>query len=239
MNLYMFLLTMALVFPLLIYSDTKARLKAEQAPDAFYDLNKRSTISVILFTPFAALFYTENFWSNLLYFIPLYLYFWLLMYLANKKNWFPSFSSEVPMYGAMGFFITVIGYFIGFHEGIMVDEPVSGELENPDPAVWPYYAFAVIGIVTLIIALIEALRGQKIQSSALMVFIMAVVYPLLPLFTATYWWGLLGGFLVFSLLMPISLSRLPGDVKGGIGFFMGYSFMMATSLSILLYAFLF
>ncbi len=243
MTLYQTLLLLAAIFPLLIYSDYKEKHKADTDPDIEFDLNSRSSGFVLSFAPFLALFYTEHFWITLIYLIPLYLYFGLLMYIANKKQWCPFFVTDIAVYGSSGLMVTVIAYFIWFHEGVLSPqetEMVTVETKNMASVVWPFYVMTGLFIVGFLINRLAPKKNRSEANSAfMMVAIQAISYPILALFTDYYWWTMLAGLVAYAVALPIILRALPDSSRGGIGFVLGYIYMMAATGSILLYAFLF
>jgi len=237
------LLLLAAIFPLLIYSDYQAKRKANNDPDIDFDLNTRNSSFLLSFTPFIALFYTEHFWLTLLYLVPLYLYFGILMFIANKKNWCPFFKFDIALYGSSGLIVTIIAYFIWFHEGLLSSPQTGVELTiNKDTTltVWPFYVFAFLFVSAFFT---HQLLPKKQRSESNVAFIVLVIqaisYPILALFTEYYWWSMLAGLVAYIISMPILLRPLTGSSRGGIGFVLSYIYMMAATGSILVYAFLF
>ncbi len=243
MTLYQTLLLLSAIFPLLIYTDYREKRKADSDQDSEFDLNSRNSGFVLSFAPFLALFYTEHFWITLLYLIPLYLYFGLLMYIANKKQWCPFFVTDIAIYGSSGLMVTIIGYFIWFHEGVLSPSEttvVSVANEKAVIVVWPFYVMAGLFIAGFIVNKLASKKNRSEANAAFKILaLQAIGYPVLPLFTDYYWWTMLAGLVAYVIALPIILRVLTDSSRGGIGFVLGYIYMMAATGSILLYAFLF
>ncbi|VAW82189.1 hypothetical protein MNBD_GAMMA12-1026 [hydrothermal vent metagenome] len=243
----MLLTLIAASFPLFIYADFRQKRTADNDPDIEFDYNARTTSFVMMFTPFAALFYAEQFWITLFYMAPLYVYFWILMYIANKKSWCP-FSKADVFISSSGLTTTIIAYYIWFHEGILVtnsnqsaSSSVASDIaSNTGPAIWPYYAFAILLSTIFISTLYEKYSANKKPGlSSSLITPAAVVLPLLPLFIEYYWWGMLVSIASFIIILPTVSALRPISVRGGMSFIMMYIHMMAVTLSVILYAILF
>jgi len=248
------LLLIAATFPLLILIDYRSKRETDKNPDIEFDLNSRMTISGLTFIPFSLLFYTENFWMNFLYFLPLYTYFYVWMMVANKKAWCPYSFSDLKVFGVSGFIGTVIAYYLFFHEGVLdssapvesANELGVNEQSANDPAIrerdyaeWPYYTALALVVMTLLIVGLERAFRKEPNVSSLMLLVLAVALPVLPLFIEHYWWGLLVAVILTGVCVPLVLKVLDDTEQGAIMFVVGYFFMMACFASILLYAFLF
>ncbi len=243
----MTLLVIVAIFPLIIYTDFRLKRTADNSPNIEFDYNERSSVFIIAFTPFIALFYNENFWTVFLYFIPLYAYFSILMYIANKKSWCPFSKVDIYLYMSSGLITTVLAYYIWFHEGLLTTQTVTTNsqtinalIKETDSSVWPYYVFGLLLGSILLSALLEKLsKSDKPDSSGSLLTFAVIIFPLLPLFIESYWWGMLAGLGSLLLVMPLVGSLLPGSVRGGMSFVLSYIFMMTVTLSIIIYAILF
>lgn len=249
MQWYELLLLIAGIFPLLIFIDYRAKRKADNTPEIEFDLNSRMTISGLTFVPFVLLFYTENFWDNFLYFIPLYAYFYVWMMIASHKSWCPYTFTDLKIFGLSGFIGTIIAYYLFFHEGVL-DDPLNAESVNAQReseqgmseriySDWPYYTALGLAVMTLLTLSLERLFKKNPDVSSLMLFLLAIALPSLSLFIEHYWWGLMGAVLILGTFIPLVLNAFDDTARGAIVFVVGYFFMMACVASILLYAFLF
>jgi len=245
LTIYSALLLIAAIFPLFIYIDFRNKRAADNNPDIEFDYNGRGTTFVMMFSPFVTLFYTDFFWTALLYMVPLYVYFSVLMVIANKKSWCP-FSKADLFIASSGLTTTVLAYYIWFHKGILVPQTTalttssSHSSNNADPSIWPYYVFGILLATILISALYEKNSNSKKSGLASSLLApVAVIFPLLPLFIESYWWGMLASLMSLILVMPIISKLLPISTRGGMSFVVSYIYMMAATLSIILYAILF
>lgn len=248
MTITITLALIAAIFPLFIYADYKKKYLADNNPDIDFDYNDRSVTFILSFTPFAALFYADHFWLSLLYMVPLYAYFGSIMYVATKKSWCKFMTHDMYLYPSSGLIVTIICYFIWFHGGILSPDDtntingntVSAAKEISSPSVWPYYIFGALAASILITILYVRLKlDSKSSTAANLLLPTAIIFPLLPLFIDSYWWGMLATFVSVLIMMPLATDQLPVSSRGGIGFVVGYIYMMAATLSILLYAILF
>jgi len=243
MTLYQTLLLLSVIFPLLIYSDYREKNKADLDPNIEFDLNTRNSNFLISFTPFIALFYTENFWLTLLHLIPLYLYFAILMFIANKKDWCPFFKADISIYGSSGLVVTIIAYFIWFHEGVLSTPDTEAKLietKETAPVFWPFYVFVTLFVSAFFANTFQPKKNRSESNTAFIVLtIQAIGYPILALFTDYYWWSMLVGLIAYAVSILILLRPLPDSSRGGIGFVLSYIYMMIATGSILVYAFLF
>ena len=244
-TIYTTLLLIAAIFPLSLYSDYRKKKIADNDPEIEYDHNDNSRKFIIVFTPFCVLFFTEQFWLHLLYLVPLYAYFIGLTYFASKKGWALYMKHEISMHASSGVMMTILAYFIWFHEGILTPE-TSTATTPTDMAtfplvhtLWPYYAFAGLIVAIIIASLYEHFRKINTSISGKLFVVMAFANPLLPLFTHYFWWGQLAGAVVFIAVLSYMTSRAKLNVQGGMQFFMGYVYMMVLTLSVIIYAFLF
>jgi len=244
----MTLFVLTVIFPLFIYADFKLKRVADNNPDIDFDYNERSTIFIISFTPFIALFYSEQFWKVLLYLIPLYAYFSIFMYISNKNSWCPFRKDDLYLYTSSGLITTILAYYIWFHDGLLVTKTINTAsvkaannlVVNSSPSVWPYYVFGLLLGFILLSALLETFsKSNKPGSSSTLLTFAVIIFPLLPLFIESYWWGMLAGLSSLLVMTPLVSSLLPGDVRGGMSFVLSYIFMMTSMLSIILYAILF
>ena len=242
----MTLALIAAIFPLFIYADYRKKYLADNNPDIDFDYNDRSTTFILSFTPFAALFYADHIWLSLLYMVPLYAYFGIIMYIATRKSWCKYMTHDMYLYPSSGLIVTIICYFIWFHGGVLSPDDASAvgktalaSKEISPPSVWPYYVFGGLSGSILITILYTRLKRESKSSSANLLLPTAIIFPLLPLFIDSYWWGMLATLISMLIMMPLATDQLPVSSRGGVGFVIGYIYMMAATLSILLYAILF
>ena len=230
MSLYTALAAVALLLPLLIFFDHRA---SQANPER--DPNQRGPDTLILFTPFLIFFYSEAFWQNLLWFIPLYVYFALVFFIANYSGWY-KVHWGILMYHSYGSFALVaLGYFLFLHSG-----PKSPELNEVEESktlsallfsLWPYYAALLLVIVSLIVK--HKNQDFLEVSSIIMVF----GFPFLPFFAPYYWLGLL----LLTVLCIFTLFQLAKDAGTGAGAYAAFMIfhLMAVMTSIIIRAIFF
>ena len=244
MDFYIILTLFVVLYPLLVYMDCKVKMRSEADPSVDYNPNHQASNTAALFIPFSVLFYTELFWWNLLYYLPLYFYFWCVLVYANKKA---SLGEDTYMflYQAFGsFLLVVLGYYLFFHEGILVESELLEQdtdmfSKQVGDAVWPYVIFVCLLLATIAVSLVERAKNQEVKLSLTLLITSIIVLPLLPLFISHYWWGLLAGSLSFLVLSQLVLRNMEQSSQGGIGFVCVYGYMMVSIASIALYALLF
>ena len=244
MTIFTTLVLFTAVFPLFIFFDHLKKKVVDRNPEMEFDYNDRPSQIILTFTPLSILFFTENFWINLAYLIPLYVYFQLLMTIANKKHCAIYLKTDIPMYANGGVVVTVIAYFIWFHEGVLAPEATVAQAVTKTSVVeeqskWPYYVFASLFVLAIGSSIIERLKRIEPKGSGKVLVLMTFCNPILPLFTHFFWWGQLLSFVVFATVMSDVSKRSEISVRGGMGFALGYFYMMTLTLSIILYAILF
>jgi len=254
MALYLVIIILAFLAPLLMFQDKQARIKAESEPDGNYDPNGQVSSVIVGFAPFTLLFYTESFWLHTLYFIPLYLYFWVALVLISKERWFSGEATSVFFHGLGGFVLTVLGYYLFFHDGVLVEPEhvvtdtaeavmtvtdLQGTLVQSGDAEWPFLIFASLVLGTLVVRGSEFLLKREPGLSSMLALASAIVLPILPLFTSNYWGGIISGFIALLVLLLSLFSGEKASSRAGVGFIYFYIYMMSFILSLIIYAFLF
>lgn len=234
----------ALALPVVMFFDYLLRKKTEAKLLNSYDVNHRLSNNLILFAPYAILFFSDNFWINTLYLVPLFLYAILIMQLAYKKGWAPVGPAMVLITFPGTVVVTVIIYYIFFHEGVMSPEVAQladtkiANKENTSP-LWPFYIYGLLLFTQLVYGLIERKKGEKANQSVAFLFIQVLGFNILPLFTQQYWWLMLVGVIIFFAILLSVTNRIKLTSRGGIGFVLIFFYMMAATVSIVLYAILF
>ena len=234
MTVLSFLAVVVLVFPIAVYSDSKNKTNTESSNNGNWN------DFVIMFSPFIALFDAEHFWLSLAYCLFLAPYFAGLLYITDKKGFYPFNSEMTSWYYLSGVITCILVYFLFFHEGVLVEEtaPAEAVMQKTD-AVWPYIAYGVFVVLSLTLGVLE-LFIKKIQPISIFALMsIAVLFPILPLFSPHYWLSILGVSLtlIFLIFWPSILSRNDGRVEHGFPIMIVY--MCTFGLSIILYAFLY
>lgn len=239
MDYYQALLLIAALFPLFIFVDYKSQIKAASELSGDFDVNERLSTAGLAFSPFVLLFYTDDIWVNSLYLIPLYAFFSLLMYIANKNAWCAFFTSDIYINAGSGIMVMFICYFIFFHEGVFNEARIEASIEDTSYPVWPYYLAVITAGVGVSVVLLRKFLKLKPGVFSFVLVIMSIVFPLLPLFIQSYWWGMFASMIAMFIFAPVMLAGMDETARGGVGFVFAYLFMMVSMLSLLLYAFLF
>ena len=234
----------ALALPVTMSLDCHFQKKAKANSLDTYDINHRLSDTLMLFAPYTILFFSENFWINTLYLIPLFLYAILIMQLAYKKGWSPVGPAMVLITFPGSVMVTVIIYYIFFHDGVMspevtqpTDTGIANE-ENSNP-LWPFFIYGLLLFTQLVYGLAERKKGEEANKSANFLFLQVLGFNILPLFSQHYWWLMLAGAIMFFAIVQSVVNRMELTSRGGIGFVLIYSYMMAATASIVLYAILF
>jgi hypothetical protein len=228
MTILHLILIMALAYPLLLILDCRALAKADKD-------SQRASDSLTLVTPVALLYYHEAFWHNLIfYFIPLYLYFLLLAWIAQKK--FRLESAVVMLLVLMGgsFVLSTIGYFMFFHEGSLAAEKevVETVVETPT-SLWVWWPIAA-GVVLAIIA--TTIFKFRKNTEALLIPI-ALVFLTLPFFSHHPYWAMLLNTVLFLYSMGVAAEKSGSGAGAYSAFFFFY--LLAQFGALIVYAVLF
>ncbi len=234
----------ALVLPAAMFFDYRLQKKAEANPLATYKINQRLSYTLMLLAPYAILFFSDNFWINILYLVPLFLYAALLAQLAYKKGWSPVGPAMVfvTFPGSVG--VTVIIYYIFFHEGVLspdVTQLANTGIANKEHTIslWPFYIYGLLLFTQLVYGLIERKKGAETNKSVDFLFIQVLAFNILPLFTQHYWWLMLAGVIMFFAIVQSVANRMKLSSRVGMRFVLIFFYMMAATASIVLYTILF
>ena len=122
MELYVWLIIVAALFPFALRLDYKEKQKAEADPEKTYDPNGMLSSGVLMFTPYSLLFYTEGFWTHLLFFVPFFLYCFAWMYFFNQKQWLDLPFTYFSFTSLGQFMLVILAYFLFFHDGYFSDQ---------------------------------------------------------------------------------------------------------------------
>ena len=159
----------------------------------------------------------------------------------SKESWIVHSSGSLVL--------LIVLYFLFYHEGVLTEDTlVKSSVDNivlsensiaENQSMWPYITYAILILVYFSAYVLQGLRPKAKELLSLFNFIMAVVFPLLAMFTAYFWWLLLISSIVNIVLMQLTTSGQEESVKGGFGFVAVYFMMMSVMGSIMIYAFLF
>ncbi len=180
-------LILAAIYPFLLFWD----YRTARNPETSEYKAQRISESLTLFAPFALLYYHEAFWHNLMfYFIPLYIYFLLLALVMQKKFKLASAFDMLLVVSGGSFMLSMIGYYIFFHQGALAPEPEVVEIiEHTQTGLWIWWP-----LVAAILAAISSVILLKIVSEkmhAVLLFSLAFVLLVLPFFSHHPYWAML------------------------------------------------
>jgi len=226
-------LILAAIYPFLLAWDHK---KGKDPATGEYK-SRRISDSFTLFVPFAVLYYHEAFWHNLMfYFIPLYVYFLLLAWIAQKKFQLASAFDMLLIMSGGSFMLSIIGYYIFFHQGVLAPEPEVVEVtEQGQTGLWVWWP-----IVTAILSAVGGVILLKIMGgkSEKLLFPVALILLVLPFFSHHPYWAMLlstGLFFYFCIT-----AAKQGDSTGAGAYFAFFFFyMMAQMATLIVYAIVF
>lgn len=190
---------------------------------------------LILVAPYLALIYPDKFWLGLLALCGISLATFSLQWVSYKTGWLrrpPEYIYLLP--GSC--IVSVVLYFIIFHDGPLQMaqlEIIKTEDKNQWSWVqlWPW-ALYIAGI--LVAAGRKGSGGMSVAS-----LIMIVLFNLLPFFTGYYWTSMLAGLAVFAVILNRLVPRLEISIRGGFAFVSAFAYMLAASISVVIYALLY
>lgn len=225
-------LILALVYPFLLFLDCRAIRKADKGNSP----SQRASDSLTLVTPFALLYYHEAFWHNLIfYFVPLYLYFLSLAWIAQRKFRLESACAMLLVLMGGNFMLAIIGYFIFFHEGSLAPEKevVETVVETPT-SLWAWWPIAA-GVLSAVIARV-ILQYRKNTETLLLP--LAPVFLILPFFSHHPYWAMLLNTVMFFYVLGVAAQK---SGSGGAGAYSAFFifYLMAQFFALIVYAVLF
>lgn len=194
---------------------------------------------LVFLAPFAALFYTEYFWTSLIFTLPIILAVIATQWACHRKRWIDR-PSELILLVPGSYLLTLIVYFIFFHDGFLAES-------NPTPEViadrtaessaftwlgfWPYaiYAFGFLLAIT----------RKSTDGICLSALLLILAITILPFFTGHYWWSMLAGFGLLLFTGHRAFSILESGSAGAFSLVSGLFYMISAFGSVLAYAFLY
>lgn len=205
-----------------------AKAKRETAENV--DLRTDRLSDLVIFAPFLALLYTENFWLNLTGTLPVILVSFLAQTFFYRRDWLkspPEFLTLAPG----SYLLAVISYFIFFHEGLLVGSDGEPVVESLSFSFWPYAAYVAFFLF--------AITRKSTNGICLSTLIMALAVNTLPFFTAHYWWAMAAGFCILIVIVCRAQTALDSGSGGALSFVSGYFYLITALGSILVYAILY
>jgi hypothetical protein len=206
------------------------------AKEGEYKAQHLST-SYAIVMPFALLFYHQDFWHNLVYyFVPLYCYFIVLVWLMRKRYIFSSILSMVLINANGGFLLTIISYYIFFHQGVLAPEVEATKIaEQNEMGLWIWWPIGVAVLAFFLNMILQAGMGEKGEA---LLFPLALVFLVLPFFSHhPYWAMLLNTVLFFNFCL---FTAKQGDSTGaGAYSALFFFYMMAQMAALIVYAIFF
>ena len=216
-------LILSIVYPLLYLRDIRIRSK----PDVDVKQSPLTSDSVVLFAPFITLFYHDNFWPALLYyFLPFFGYCAVVTFAIQRWKKVDAQLQMIAIHGVGSVILTLVAYYLFFHEGTLADEPVATQSDTHTSHWWQWWPFVV---VVLTAWLTVKLNSEK------WIWFLGIAFLVLPFFSHHPLWLMLLTSLAF-LQVTFSLAQKQGS-GAYVAFFMFY--MMAQVATLILYAVLF
>lgn len=211
-----------LSLPLLLAIDYFKRKRGGE-----YDINHRGPDNLVLLTPFVLLFYTDQFWHNLLvYLIPLYVYYALVFFIAKIMRWYQVMWSILAFHSFGALLLTVIGYFLFFHEGpAAIAAEVQEQSAGKESSLMSYWAYFLAGFLAL--ATLGLDLGKKSGVAATLILLLTGLFPILPFFMPNYWLGL-GILSAVYVTLCLSLASRAGTASGAYAAFVYFYMLVAT-----------
>jgi len=231
MSLFWVLIIIAIVFTFALYHDIHARRVLKGSAETRYRPDQFFLYGVIFFAPFVILFYKDAFWQNLPQLIPLYVYIFLLLDIAEKKNGYSYGMGETCLGVFVQTLLTIIIYYL----------IIFFQSDNVVDALWPYIVFAGLLILYAIVSFMEWYKKKPSEYSTVILFFSVFISPILPLFTSQYWWSLLGSSITLMIATLYTTRRME-DVGGDRGCAQGFAIIaqvLTCIVSIVLHTILF
>ena len=241
MDLYTSVGVVALLILVSILGDYQQKIKSERDPNIELDPNNNFAGTVVMFTPFVALFYSDQFYLALLLMSALVLYGYVLVTLAKHYGLIGYGSEIIRTVGPGSIMLSVIGYYLFFHSGSLSNE-ITVQPVKQDLALnfWPLYVYGGLILLAAIMKWAANKSEKIVELNEMAVIVAIVILNILPFFTHFYWWAMLISFIVFIIIF-ITLMGVHKDpsVKGAFGFVVGYVFMLISGVNIAVYAIFF
>lgn len=227
------LLITAIGSTLLLLLDCRSSIKESPAAGATTGSNDRLS-DLALLSPFIALFYTDTFWTSLLFTVPLILVVLTMQSICYRKGWLS--TPPEPLALAPGvYLLAILGYFMFFHEGLAGPNAGSENIVERDrPSwidYWPYAAYLITFTFTA--------TRRSTDGICLSILFLALANCILPFFTDHYWWAMLAGFVMLMLVLNRGLRHLGQDEGGALSMIGGYFYMLTAFGSVIVYAILY
>lgn len=224
-----FLYLMAVLIPAAVFLDCFNTRKAERVDSYEFDENARASDMVMLFSPFAALFYSESFWIVLAGITAIIGAGMLLQYIAKSSGHLKNGPEFMALNMPGLAIILLLIYWFGFHDGeAVIDLSASEVVVSNNPAWWswwPYLTYTLMAVFGLVIC-----KVKKLQDSGIWLFMIAL--NILPFFTDYYWTALFLGLLVYFFIMTSMAKGWGTGAGAGSAFLIFYLFGLAASAMI-------
>lgn len=219
MNIIYLIIIFAVIYPFILFWDYKTL----RNPETGEYKSRYISDSFVMFAPFAALYYHDFFWhALLLYFAPLNVYFFILAWLLDRKiKNFPPVEM-IKVMGAGSFLLTIIIYYLFFHQGSLAETPteVVRAVDNPWWVWWPFAVIIIAGWITALINLEKLLM------------IVGVIFLIIPFFSHHPLWAMLLAAITY-LLSCFAIAQKQGNGAYVAVFFF---YMIAQIAALIIYA---
>ncbi|WDE09916.1 hypothetical protein [Thalassomonas haliotis] len=231
MDFSTFIILVVFLLPFIIYTDSKARQEE----------NPQGSELIISLLPLCAFFYSEQYWYSLSVLILMMVYGIALKILAHKKGWLHFDIALLKSHCIGVVFLGISGYLLylllsslwSFFFGADMGHTAEGE----NFSYWPFIMYGLlIGAIFLAIFTDQG-RAHANKLAPYALFGVLAGFVILPWFTGFYWLLMLGGALVFLFITEFMCTYKSDDITGtgGIMFFYGYVYMMASVVSVFIY----
>ena len=153
MSFLSFLLVYIAVVPVAIYLDCHNTNKSAVTDGYEFDENARASDILMLFAPFASLFYVESFWLVLAGIIAITAVGMLMQYIAKSSGRLKNGPEFMALNMPGLAMILLLIYWFGFHDGeAVIDLSATEGVVNNNSAWWswwPYIAYILVAILAL------------------------------------------------------------------------------------------
>ncbi|WDD97132.1 hypothetical protein [Thalassomonas actiniarum] len=231
MDFSTFIILVVFLLPFIIYTDSKARQEE----------NPQGSELIISLLPLCAFFYSEQYWHSLSILILMMVYGIALKILAHKKGWLHFDIALLKSHCIGVFFLAISGYLL-----YLLLSSLWGLFFGPEGIMatvsekrlyWPFIIYALLIAAIFLTIFTDQGRAHANKLAPYALFGVLAGFVILPWFTGFYWLLMLAGALIFLFITEFMCTYKSEDVTGtgGIMFFYGYVYMMASVVSVFIY----
>ncbi|WDE07498.1 hypothetical protein SG34_011785 [Thalassomonas viridans] len=240
MDFSTFILLLIFLLPFIIYTDSTAN------PEE----NPQGSELIISLLPLCAFFYSEDYWHSLFILALVMVYGVALKILAHRKGILHFDTALLKSHcvgtitlGVCGYvlYLLVTAVWAVFFGGDAPSEAqvAAGSIADTteNTPFWPFVIYAVLVLAIFLAIFTDQGRGHANKLAPYALFGVMAGFVMLPWFTSFYWLLMLGGALLFLFITEFMCTYKTSDQTGvgGIMFFYGYVYMLASVMSVLIY----